>query len=1621
MIQSQRVIASILAMDSYNRGYGEKIINPGGHAPTSPNKLGNIKIAYEAQPTLGQANSFYGIAYEYAGQFYLSYRGTDYYNNPDDGFFSNIKALVDGDVWEGWRIGSGSKIIGADTDQSELAFELYQSVVNHVHSVSGHYFDSDVILTGHSLGGGLAGLVAGVYGLEAVLFDNMPFQKGAETLVESISDFSSCHYSQYNRDVVLSGYFDQENLDADFSNISAYSIDREVLSPLRLFQNVEGNSFSLGNDVSLYADPSDASILSKIQEIFKDTSPLFLALDAVQRHSMPALVIRVYGEDVVKHKDWQASAKYYWPILYDAAFAAGVGFNDTEKFQGLHMDGGKYADVMQNVLAYSALPNGPYGDTAIHAFYDDANDLGRLFNSGKTADFMAPYAVGISKVFTHFAGQLGLNQIKIKNNSDVLNGVLETEGQSLIVNVSNTSWTQLLGTDNHNLDIAKTYLLEDFSSSIGDTDVDIDKVIFAAAASQVSITSSIPETTSLYIGSDSDDVLSKTTGTFIIDGGVGYDHLNYNNVRIQNAGEHVAFFLSVPNQVITNIYDKGSNEIKFSSTDTINNIEELSLTNQDDNLVLDASFIVDGTNLIINAGKGANKAHLSGGVYDTRNQTFYNDAGTGKIQLKGFEETETYEINALIQNNLYERAGYDYKIVPIHDFSTRNTDLKFNFDFYFKAKLFWYTNRIDSDFVHFGASKSISINDDLYVSLGGYAGNFTLSYNTEALLSANLNSARETLPKIIGTNFGDTIVIDYNAFDSAPRVSPLEFFPLVDFISGTGNDTVKYDINNRPNNDHEYLGGVEKEKTRFQYTYTGGHDTIQYARYGHNIYVDGDYNLKDTKVINSGDALTLRFSKGNSLRLSGFIGNLKVPTYKDHTFFPNIFFSSGDALEHNGHRYKKNFADISAYIDEPPRFITGNWGDNHFIGEQGKEQYFYGKAGNDYIKTGDKSDNISSGLGNDVVDGGAGSDIYNYSGGHDKIIDISGIDTIALPSIFSLSSINIIEQQKGDTFTFGSVDNSLLIEQQTNENAVIEFVSHDGISYDYKNFKKLVQSGQNIYIQDDPDKRIFNGKSYDDYLIGNKFDNQLYGGNGNDIIIARGGRDILDGGAGDDVLNLGTWLEDSDELKTQYVSATGGSGNDIFVPNFFGPETAIIQDFEPGKDKIDFRKVSEVYSISRLFIYSNEQDVVIRYNPVSDFGSSYLTLKNIDKQNLTTDSFLFSSKEFNIQLPVAPKNEYIGTISDDTIVPRNNIGIMIKGLQGNDVINGSDNTDYLHGDDYFGSLYNYPGENTLNGFEGDDVLFASSGFDRMNGDEGNDVYVLDYNTIKDGVIAYDRISDVSGEDMIVLPKGIQISDLRLERQHNALWLGSNSRWFAATIEGQFSNNGIELIADGSKVYLLDDVITDNYTAKPVFQFEEDIITQLKNGGKTQDTVAEDFADPALIVLPKNASFNALETENKQTPENLEISAANTNDIIVAGSGDDFVDGNKGKDFLAGSSGNDIINGGEHTDKIIGGFDTGSFVINDSNFASAINGGDILSGGAGVDFFKYNKKGSRDEGTDIILDFEDNIDKLIVYGSHSLIDVVNGTVVDFGNNHGIIVEHITAQNLVNDIIDLTPLI
>jgi Protein of unknown function (DUF2974). len=134
---------ALFAQDSYNRA------DLSGASQVGDYFNGALIVDVANKP----ADGFYAVAYDTGTEIVIAYRGTD-------GVLS--------DAINGWGGGAGLWF----SDQNQLAVEFF-------HEVNAAYPGRTITVTGHSLGGGLAGFVSCITGVAAHVFDNMPYELSA--------------------------------------------------------------------------------------------------------------------------------------------------------------------------------------------------------------------------------------------------------------------------------------------------------------------------------------------------------------------------------------------------------------------------------------------------------------------------------------------------------------------------------------------------------------------------------------------------------------------------------------------------------------------------------------------------------------------------------------------------------------------------------------------------------------------------------------------------------------------------------------------------------------------------------------------------------------------------------------------------------------------------------------------------------------------------------------------------------------------------------------------------------------------------------------------------------------------------------------------------------------------------------------------------------------------------------------------------------------------------------------------------------------------------------------------------------------------------------------------------
>jgi hypothetical protein len=435
------VFLSILSLDSYNRGYFAGL-DIGPNSDAQGNQIGNAIIDQVKGDSAAISAGFYGISYNVTGwdvfdgvTTVISYRGTDYAPNSGS------------DVSKGWAVGFGFP----NSSQGGMAINFYQDVTQRwVHSNAAA---PEVILTGHSLGGGLAGLVGSLSGASAVGFDHMPFGRAAiaQTIIDA--DYLAGHEVE-----------DLEELSdlgirvPDTSSPQGYFVDGEVLQSVRdgSAQVTIGatagvllgmaNHPLLGGLVAISGANlgSDASALeagvqkTPLQTFGTDFDGLIIS-EAIARHSQALLVLLLYADktwEAENGESWRQAAKYVLPELFNDDVAGAIGF-----LQGT-TGAASASSQMMSSIAYSAIDEGerPFGDVGIKSLLDDTGDLGRFFSQHENWLWLSDNIDELARFAVQFAGKMSRGDVE--GDVEASAGVLATDVdvKTLAINLGETLW-----------------------------------------------------------------------------------------------------------------------------------------------------------------------------------------------------------------------------------------------------------------------------------------------------------------------------------------------------------------------------------------------------------------------------------------------------------------------------------------------------------------------------------------------------------------------------------------------------------------------------------------------------------------------------------------------------------------------------------------------------------------------------------------------------------------------------------------------------------------------------------------------------------------------------------------------------------------------------------------------------------------------------------------------------------------------------------------------------------------------------------------------------------------------------------------------------------------------------
>lgn len=457
---------------------------------------------------------FYAQSYTVDTETIISYRGTD-----------QLTDWPPTDV-EAWVAGLGIYF----TDQVSFAAEFYRNTIDILPT------GNTVTLTGHSLGGGLAGFVAGTYGEAAVVFDSMPFQAAVNNLYDS-----TITKPQFDMNGVPLGYWpdDQDARDEYFDGNEPPLPD---FDDIRGFE-VNGEALQYARNIALYDTPTTTLALAGTVD----------PIDPIDRHSASLLVILLYGERVISdssgldNDSWELVRSHMAEALFDENVATAVD-------AGAHAGSGDSTEKMRMMLAYSAIDDGAllYGDTGIRVLFADANRVAEALEGGAFGgeQDQERLMTALATIAVQHAARLAVDKIEADDDANALKGIVaydaDTNAYAISVDKSAGAWAlgegqaqEIIG-----LEQLKNQILSSIQQTAGITQnvsSILDQVLAIVSAAQnggaLDAGSAVNLLETGYhvtdwengvvwaMGSGGADQISGTSSSDVLDGGAGADVL----------------------------------------------------------------------------------------------------------------------------------------------------------------------------------------------------------------------------------------------------------------------------------------------------------------------------------------------------------------------------------------------------------------------------------------------------------------------------------------------------------------------------------------------------------------------------------------------------------------------------------------------------------------------------------------------------------------------------------------------------------------------------------------------------------------------------------------------------------------------------------------------------------------------------------------------------------------------------------------------------------------------------------------------------------------------------------------------------------------------------------------
>jgi len=563
--------------------------------------------------------------------------------------------------------------------------------------------------------------------------------------------------------------------------------------------------------------------------------------------------------------------------------------------------------------------------------------------------------------------------------------------------------------------------------------------------------------------------------------------------------------------------------------------------------------------------------------------------------------------------------------------------------------------------------------------------------------------------------------------------------------------------------------------------------------------------------------------------------------------------------------------------------------------EADREDFLYGSAENDHIRSLGGNDEVDGKDGRDRIEGGAGEDIL--SGG------------------------------KGDDVILGGADSDIIQGQLNNDRLYAETEYTLDAAYTLSNTQ--TGSGERGDLVD--------GGAGDDTLIGNDGNDILMGGTGKDILLGLGGDDMIEGDLNvesfDRDWKVGRSTSSKDNVTiysrkynfgTSPAETAMVAGGDDVIASGTGKDWIFAGG---GNDSVDAGADSDVVfgEAGNDTILGQDGDDVLQ-------GDNFY--KTLDA-SLHGNDYLSGGNGDDLLMGSGGSDYLAGGAGADVLIGDDREISLL--YQGDDFLDGGAGADQLSGGGGKDTLVGGAGNDELYGGAGDDTYLGVEEGDSINDLEGNNIIML-VDAGSSGM-PVGALANLTGESQgSTANSSAPASNTPL----GATWLGNSGVLRVSLANGGALDLHNALYGMAAQIQFDHGNNSINLETWVSENLHKAVVLNLSS-------IKVDSGQPIVQAYGGTGADFIQGSSNSDT-----LKGYGGNDFLLGDAGDDLLTGGAGNDALFGQIGNDTLQGGAGADRYTGGGGADIYTFNRGDGADTITAaasedaaGDEVQLGAGI--------------------------------------------------------------------------